>query len=268
MIIYRPLLSISIYLISSTCNPRSRIFGKLLILGKQSSRLNSLHNLEYQCLSRGLSVDGSHHLDLDHLYYMKGVTQSIWISPGDAIDLFNEHQLPIPSVESKFELLSHSKDPYELIDSVKKLNIIHQDYSWQLDNTLIKPFVRKEIVNADNNLGSDRRISLKSLLCTLSQQISGYHSFSMGDVSTTYTVFETEEGYLFSRRIDSPSDDALSAWKSRPFLFSSASNIMMTESISNILIHLVCVNQNCSVGDVTLLDPCCGSGTMGISALR
>jgi len=257
-----------------------------MILGKQATKLENLYNFEYQCLSHGISpIDcnspyaqnnfSTSDLDLSQLMHIQGVSQSLWITKDHINDLdsFNGLNLPISSILGKYCLLSSAYNPNALISSVKALNIDHADDSWVLEYQLVSPWKFAQDSQDNNNPSSYRRISSRSLCCALSQQISGRPSLTERTVPYSYSIFELDSGFYFGMKIhedlsSSYFDSLVDIWKNRPFVFSGASSLAMTESVCNSLVHLVALAQGKSVKDITLLDPCCGGGTFALSSVR
>ena len=73
-----------------------------------------------------------------------------------------------------------------------------------------------------------------------------------------------------SESLSEHSPSLLDVWTDRPFDFSSASHLDVTEAVCDIMLSMkLATDPTCSTGKRwALLDPCCGSGTVLMSALR
>lgn len=229
-------------LISSTCVASRR----QVLISRQMSKLNNLITLEIEMLSTSLKSSSFQSIE--------GLQQTIWIV--ESTSSMTQKFLMI-SILAEYELLCEGSDGVSLLNEIRNQSISHANNDWDIDYLCLAPHPNK--------------LKRNLMTCAIAQLIKGSPSLQIDDHPThSYAIFESSKNFYFCRRLKgSLQNDSLDRtnlieiWSKRPFTFSSASSIEITESIVNILLSRVSRGRG-----LVLMDPCCGSGTMLISALR
>jgi hypothetical protein len=233
-------------IISSLCAPVSAY----MLIGRQTSKLEALFHYEISLVSSELVVDYRYH---------QGMSQSAWILPKTAYStsILSDHIHH--SILYASEVIVQGKSPSELLERISIAKLSDDSDTWQMNYFVINPYIHE----------NKPKISSKMLLCAISQRMKGTPAlYADEQVDHTFDVVELNNGLCIGKRISEATGyNILSQlWSKRPFAFSSASSLDLTESIMNTFLHLR-IRKGIK-GNGLLLDPFCGSGTMAISALR
>jgi hypothetical protein len=137
-----------------------------------------------------------------------------------------------------------------------------------------------------------REFTTKTLMCALSQSIGGLPSLNPEKALHIYRILDTPNGLYFALSpnnadkrlklsVNSPEctpDRSLEhMWRDRPFIFSASLSVDLAETVCKTLLAKAKRNvllkrkssissdddpeQEVESNEVTLFDPCCGSGT-------
>jgi hypothetical protein len=213
------------------------------------------------------------------------------------------------SMKVILDKLAFASTASDVVDAVRKLNMIEK-LPWVMEYECISPLQTEankpkaaELERQQNSKRTTRRnFTSKTLLCALSQCISGAAAVDPMDALVTYYILETTSGLYFGSsaksqgasdsNMNSDSDTMEADWKRRPFIFSSSLNLEIAESVCKTLKAKVLKNRREAFAEdkceqvtresphegvkeekrindaVTLMDPCCGSGTTLFMARR
>lgn len=234
--------------------------NSLILLSKQLSKYDKLYDLEIREI-----------VNSEVYLHEIGKSQSFYVTNSEYDESFNVWDLPLQNIQCILTNLVHDYDTFMFLDRIDELNQCHESFCWDIDFTFINRATSLSIKN--------ETLNSKLFLCAVSQLIQGKPNFLSDKENTySYSIIESKSGFYFGRKhrnmtqrqgkIKFRVDDIITNWARRPFSFSSASNLEITESVCNILCEKVMKTLKTSLSDITLLDCCCGSGTMIYSGLR
>lgn len=218
-----------------------------LLIGRQTSKLDPLFHYEISLITN------------ERINYHKGISQSAWILPNEINKTIFTPSQVLHSMLYVSEVLVYGRSPAELITGAQEPTNLGSSKTWRMNYHVINPYLR------ENKL----KMSSKMLMCALSQKMKGSPVlYPDEEADGTYDIAELSDGFYMGRRLTESTDYNVmeELWSRRPFAFSSASSLDMTESIMNIFMSLL--KPICPRPNGMLLDPFCGSATMAISALR
>lgn len=229
-------------------------FGALerLLVTKQHSKLDPIFHYE---------LITNPHLKLEKDSFIKGKAESGWVLKTQFVENRADDYFGSCNIEYDSFILAKDYNVFDLLKSIKKLNLKHQPQSWSLDYLCLGRVASGSVLS-------------RSILLSISQLINGtpYLSedvrFNNSNI-TYYRLVEINQGYFFvcldkdSFLDNSRYQKAKYLWMEyKLFTFNSASNLEITWTICNILKNLADKRSH-----LCLLDPLCGSGTMSFTAL-
>lgn len=220
----------------------------LLLVGKESSRLRYLFQLEVEeCL---------------HPCPVQLIDEHLFLIPR------HKANASLPSITSLQATLDSifpniCANPEQLLCSLSELAL--QTDQWDIECECVHLY-------EPGDTGRER-VSPKMLLCSIAQTIQGSVALYPYRSKMRFHLIESRSGYFlgtnFNPSFSDRSKTAMQEWKRRPYSFSAAVSVELSDAVISILIHRF-RRQNCSAvtADLTFLDPCCGSGTTLFSAHR
>lgn len=178
-------------------------------------------------------------------------------------------------VESAYRQISPiCASPEELVIETGRLALHRHD--WRITSMCISPYhMENKGFSAGQQFAKSRQIDSRMLQCALAQKIQGQPSLVLQDknkydVATpnlTLTVLEFHRGFILAEEVYRRSDpvgqawsELVRIWRRRPYNFSAALNPDIAKAAVQVAIKM-------RGGEgLTLLDPCCGSGTSAFVA--
>jgi hypothetical protein len=232
--------------------------GKLIYLSKPSTKFGDLFNVELNLL--GMTRIGPH----------------AWIADEGSLE-----QRMVPAcLRHEITTIASGLSPRDLIDSVSLISNDLVSDTWIIDYECVEPY------QSSSSLSSRSSFSSKMMACAIAQKLPGTPLLSISEDGkgvtdvVTYVIVETRSKiYLgvkneaFSERCKELDRRVSETWKKRPFLFSSALSTTIADSVVNIAVTSILESRsvtpsvlpNCKI---SLLDCCCGSGTVLFSGVR
>ena len=241
-----------------------KISPYLLVLARESSRLKGLFDCAIRsCGSPALPltttpascIDGNIYLFDQHPYSRKIYDSYLKLTGVKAVmDCYT----PICS------------SPESLISAIHTLNLTANN--WTLSCEVASVFARDG--GAESSLR--REVPSKMLMCAIAQHIRGPPLLSSSlPPSIAFTVVESTSGYFFGSNytttLNAGAKESPEAnqWRKRPYSFSAALSFDAAAAICRILLtHFQRSNPSKPLCEISLYDPCCGSGTTLFAALR
>lgn len=215
-----------------------------LLIGKESLRLDNIFREEISQLVSSVQK-------FDRLYYT-----SLSSTPTNLP--------PLASIRATMHgLTPFCSTPEAVIEAVSTLNLICSN--WVLETECDAPY-------AGGNTAINR-VNSKMMLCAIAQHISGSPTLYPDSNTTVFSLLESTSGFILGTQLSHAakqhSDAIILKWKKRPFTFSAALSIELSDAVINILVsRYLQAAGTVDIGDIVFLDPCCGSGTTLYSALR
>ena len=166
----------------------------------------------------------------------------------------------VSSLKSSEYIIASASTARELLAQVKASSLSLPD-GWGLSYECLSPVH----VLATSARQRKEDFSSKSLMCCIAQVVSGDMALSPVDVlvDAQLTIFETRAAFYLCRQkthFAQPFDYLKDLWARRPFQYSAALSMEVSVAAINILRSMARASYTAE-RPLTLLDPCCGSGT-------
>lgn len=202
---------------------------------------------------------------------LSGYSSCLWRVPARSYHASDGHRLYC--VQTIMKELVYSDDVGVFIQSIRALLASQEmDRPWSLDYEYVPSSINTSLSTSTLHKGKKLQqvdkmggaYSAKALLCAISQCFRTPPAIDLltQQSALAFRIYGTESSLHFCEVVSDFSSDirrTKEVWSSRPFQYSAALHLEVAESLVNILVR-VFINTHAK-RPMTLLDPCCGSGT-------